>query len=110
MLKRGTPRRSCLPDRTVCPAALEVRGVKADKWGVPHSHGWVVHVRALQATSSLSTPLLRARAEITRIACNWRFWVEAIARAAVETLGSFSLCVLGSLAEGSRGARKTWTC
>ncbi len=44
--------------------------------------------------------LLRARVKIAQIARQWRFWVEAIARAANEVLGPCSVYVFGSVAEG----------
>jgi len=44
--------------------------------------------------------LLKARVKISRIAHQWRFWCEAIAKAAYEVLGPCHVYVFGSIAEG----------
>ncbi len=44
--------------------------------------------------------LLKARVKISQIARQWRFWSEAIAKAAYEVLGSCNVYVFGSAAEG----------
>ncbi|MEM0481983.1 MAG: nucleotidyltransferase domain-containing protein [Nitrososphaerota archaeon] len=44
--------------------------------------------------------LLRARARIAHVARQWRFWAEAIAKAANEVLGPCSVYVFGSVVEG----------
>ena len=43
--------------------------------------------------------LLRAKAKIAQIARQWRFWSEAIAKAANEVLGPCNVYVFGSIAE-----------
>jgi len=44
--------------------------------------------------------LLKARIEISRIVRQWRFWSEAIAKAAEEVLGPCHVYVFGSVVEG----------
>lgn len=44
--------------------------------------------------------LLKARLETRRLIREWRFWSEAIAKAAKEVLGSCRVLVFGSVVEG----------
>jgi len=44
--------------------------------------------------------LLKARIEISKIIRDWRFWCEAIAKAAGEVLGLCEVYVFGSVVEG----------
>ena len=44
--------------------------------------------------------LLRAKIKISRLVRDWRFWCNAIARAAVSVLGSCEVYVFGSVVEG----------
>jgi len=44
--------------------------------------------------------LLKARIEISKLVRDWRFWCEAIAKAAGEILGSCRVYVFGSVVKG----------
>lgn len=44
--------------------------------------------------------LLKAKARIAHLVRQWRFWAEAIAKAASEILGPCSVYVFGSVVEG----------
>ena len=44
--------------------------------------------------------LLKARIEISKLARDWRFWSEAIAKVAGEIVGSCEVYVFGSVVEG----------
>jgi len=44
--------------------------------------------------------LLKARIEINKLASDWRFWSEAIAKAAREVIGSSEVLVFGSVVKG----------
>ena len=44
--------------------------------------------------------LLKARIEINKLASEWRYWSEAIAKAAREVIGSCKVSVFGSVVEG----------
>lgn len=44
--------------------------------------------------------LLKARIEISKLVRDWRFWCQAIAKAAEDVLGSCEVYVFGSVVEG----------
>lgn len=44
--------------------------------------------------------ILRSRLEMVKLAKEWRYWSERIARAAEEVLGECEVYVFGSVAEG----------
>ena len=44
--------------------------------------------------------LLKARIEINKLVREWRFWSEAIAKAAGRVLGLCEVCAFGSVVEG----------
>ena len=44
--------------------------------------------------------LLKVRIEISKLVRDWRFWCEAIAKAAEDVLGSCEVYVFGSVVEG----------
>mgnify|MGYP001140500426 CR=1 FL=1 len=47
--------------------------------------------------------LLKAKVEFSRLIRDWRFWSEAIGKAAEKALGSCKIYLFGSIAEGYMG-------